>query len=251
MNSGLNAEQARDLQNLVKGIAKTLGGKGLGPRQALDVAIRAIETVAQANVEAGSGEGRHQRFNQLMIEAADAEASKRRVPCRAGCSHCCKSERIEIFAYEAKTIQRNFDTIEEPVKRKILENLHSYQRTNVPAEKNRSPCVFLVNEKCSIHKFRPAACWSYLSKSESLCSARLKNSGGPSAPLEYPVALYYAFHRLFQLSGPEEEGTYKEVDTHEMNTTMKHLLLSCGTMDDLPPSTPPKDKSIPIVVKPN
>lgn len=79
-----------------------------------------------------------------------AEATKGYVPCKDGCSHCCKMA-TNVTLDEAKLIAKH--TGRELV---IPETMNDDKGN---AEKyNAVPCTFLVNDRCSIYSVRPYAC---------------------------------------------------------------------------------------------
>jgi len=240
--------QTQFLQQAVNQISASLRKKFGGQltiQQCEDLAKTSLITVADAVYKAGSGSGKHDRANRNMIIAADQVANQQGAACKSGCSHCCKSEKISITGYEARTIKDNFGSLSEPIRQAVLNNIRSYKSTGTPDEREKSPCVFLVEEKCSIHKFRPSLCWSYLSKSEAMCAARLKNGGGPTLVLETAVALYMAFQIFYPFSTTDDEELRGGV--FEMNAAMKYLLVDGGAVEDLAPgSAARKVKQIPL-----
>ena len=220
-------------------------GAQLTPQECEGLAKNALITVGDAVYKAGTGKGKHDRANRNMIALADQVAKQQGAACKAGCSHCCKSEKICITGYEARTISDNFLGLSEPIQQAVLRNIRSFEATGGPDEVRKSPCVFLVDEKCSIHTFRPSLCWSYLSKSEAMCAARLRSGGGSTRVLEASVALYLAFLIFYPFSTTDDEDL--RGSAFEMNSTMKYLLVDGGDIEDLAPgSVARKTKQIPV-----
>lgn len=87
---------------------------------------------------------------RLLREIADyvADAMSGLVPCRAGCSHCCRIP-VQLTRVEAGVIaHENGFRVTNPAKYSVDGN-PAYTGT---------PCPFLVENQCSIYETRPMAC---------------------------------------------------------------------------------------------
>lgn len=243
----MNSTQTQFLRNAVQAVYNSLMklGHQANARKCEETAKQAVMAAIMSVQSAGTDPGQHNRANKAMIVAADQAARSRGAACKAGCSHCCKSEEISISVYEARTIKENFDGLSDATKQAVMANARSYKSTGLPSRKERSPCVFLVDEKCSIHEFRPSMCWAYLSLNERLCAARLLNGQGAVLTVEYAHALYVAFNFCYL---PVTSGDAKLRGCQfEMNSTMRFLLCEGGQVEDLPPGDGQKSaKVIPI-----
>ena len=111
------------------------------------------------------------RYRELLrvAEAEIGEMAARAgdIPCRLGCTYCCKDERIVLTEKEAVLVVRH---IEEQLgaeqKVRVVESI----RASAPTSDQASvPCAFLIDERCTIYADRPLACRSYFSRSVSSC----------------------------------------------------------------------------------
>lgn len=111
------------------------------------------------------------RYRELLrvAEAEIGEMAARAgdIPCRLGCTYCCKDERIVLTEKEAVLVVRH---IEEQLgteqKVRVVESI----RASTPTSDQASvPCAFLIDERCTIYADRPLACRSYFSRSVSSC----------------------------------------------------------------------------------
>lgn len=78
-----------------------------------------------------------------------AEAVKGYVPCKDGCSHCCKMG-TNVTVDEAKLIAAH--TGLQMFMPETMDNDDNAMKYNAV------PCTFLVNDRCSIYPVRPYAC---------------------------------------------------------------------------------------------
>ena len=234
----------RAADKISEALQKLSGGR-LSQNVCEELANEALITVSDEVYKAGSGLGKHYRANKSMIAIADQISKQQGAACRAGCSHCCKSEKITITGNEARTIKENFESLSPSIKHAVLANISTYKSTGAPDDPTRSPCVFLVNDRCSIHSFRPSLCWAYLSKNEALCAARLMNGGGRTHILEKTQALYLAFLHFYPLSTTHDADLRGSL--FEVNSVMKYLFTDGGNVEDLAPTSPARSlKQIPI-----
>lgn len=75
-------------------------------------------------------------------------------PCEEKCSHCCKWG-IDVTMIEVEYIQQKTD--------------HSIKE-HIGITRDNEECFFLLNDSCSIYKYRPLICRTYHSQSaSSLC----------------------------------------------------------------------------------
>jgi len=95
-------------------------------------------------------------------------------PCSGCPAHCCKNYLITVTSFDVFKLSKRLDKMPDEFAgfypAKILSYdwdtvLHFYDETKLPdyallALKSR-PCIFLENNKCSIHDFSPAVCKRY------------------------------------------------------------------------------------------
>jgi Fe-S-cluster containining protein len=88
----------------------------------------------------------------LVKQATDilAEATKGYVPCKEGCSHCCKmATNITVEEAQAIAIASGRDMVTPAVMNDDKGNAVKYLGV---------PCPFLIDNRCSIYHVRPFAC---------------------------------------------------------------------------------------------
>jgi Fe-S-cluster containining protein len=103
-------------------------------------------------------------------------AAKTELPCRRGCSHCCKDVPPPVSPSEWKAIVEHLRTLPTEPRRKVLGRAlelyarHTEQIEQIEREPQRFDelsramgyeCPFLVEEACSIYPARPHACRLY------------------------------------------------------------------------------------------
>lgn len=118
-----------------------------------------------------SHEGIERRLQTLMQEMSTIETKQRKVirliddlgaavapytPCRAGCSHCCKTA-VVIYDGEAAAIAAHLKIKAAKVPMLTPDTLQAY-KDEVVTRYTSQPCPFLVNDRCSIYKVRPYVC---------------------------------------------------------------------------------------------
>ncbi|HHF0555863.1 TPA: YkgJ family cysteine cluster protein [Vibrio antiquarius] len=84
-----------------------------------------------------------------VIDKINAHIGKH-VICKAGCSHCCHIN-VTVTSVEAKIIANHIGSEVKTAKPLYSSNYHG------------KPCLFLINNKCSIYEVRPYFCRSHVS----------------------------------------------------------------------------------------
>lgn len=88
----------------------------------------------------------------VAIAIKEQERIKGRLACSKGCFNCCKTHKdIPVYPHEIAGIYRY---VLEEFPQSMLETL----KLQLLEFKEGSPCPFLLDGLCSIHKVRPAAC---------------------------------------------------------------------------------------------
>ncbi len=147
-----------------------------------------IEQAFKASVNA-------KRLHWLRREAdLTGQAAERESACRAGCSHCCHIN-VLVPEAEARVIAKEIGLKSpcEPHPQNILmtgdyatdqglEKFRSEQQTRHMSHFGK-PCPFLVENKCSIYRFRPMVCRQQISldSDDLLCQLVV----GESIPVPY------------------------------------------------------------------
>lgn len=118
----------------------------------------------------------HTRIGQFQ----DENIARYRIDlaCRAGCSWCCRSLRVDVTAPEAFRIKSWLDTHRDATQLTALQN---QARNNATRAQHLSPtqysiaritCMFLIDNQCSIYEVRPATCRTYHSLDVDACERK-------------------------------------------------------------------------------
>lgn len=135
--------------------------------------------------------------------------------CRSGCSHCCKSERISVGDDEAILALLALEKLNEKHRLKILANIATYTPTATATIHGiGSPCVFLVDGKCSIYNDRPFTCRTYFSPSAKDCLKKLKTGENVVRPYKKGLVM-----GLVATAVKDGYGGIR----YEMNSIMKRI----------------------------
>ncbi len=70
--------------------------------------------------------------------------------CQKGCSHCCKKGDYPVSELELVYIMRGYAQLENDLKIIVQKNIDTIEKGSV--------CPFLINNCCSIYKYRPIIC---------------------------------------------------------------------------------------------
>lgn len=92
-------------------------------------------------------------FDEGVAEAVQREEKKgRKLACKKGCSACCRAHvTIPVYPLElAGMTWYATEKVQNQQRRKLKQQLKNYEGSDT--------CPFLVEDICSIHPLRPAAC---------------------------------------------------------------------------------------------
>jgi len=107
-------------------------------------------------------------------------------PCRAGCAHCCH-QAVAVAQPEAEVIARETGaTLRQPAPGRCNQDGESATefRQWEMATYTGTPCVFLVENRCSIYAHRPVACRTHISVERDAEPCRIEN-GSPAGGVRY------------------------------------------------------------------
>ncbi|MBC3869803.1 YkgJ family cysteine cluster protein [Undibacterium oligocarboniphilum] len=163
----------------------------------------------------------HQNIDQISQQKFDG----RQVACAAGCSHCCRRQRVEITQAEAAFIAGQM-TLHEP---DLARQTYARLQQAAAAEQKETACPLLHDEKCSIYAWRPAVCRKAHSYDASACATAsetlpqnlerllrsealmtgtrlaLDDHGWPQTPLLLGEGLLMAFSQVWQIPDQAED----------------------------------------------
>ena len=111
------------------------------------------------------------RYRELLrvadVEIGEMTARAGDLPCRLGCTYCCKDERIVLTEKEAVLAVKHVEEqLDAEQKARVVESIMAAAPTSDQAS---VPCAFLVDERCAIYADRPLVCRSYFSRSVASC----------------------------------------------------------------------------------
>ena len=138
-------------------------------------------------------------FVQETIEKLETSGQSPKVSCGSGCSFCCHSlirvipaEALLIAAY----VRKNFIDNDIQVLKKTIQEyrmlIHGKTFKNRVAIKDKTPCIFLKNNNCSIYPVRPFICRAWNSLDKSVCRSAFL-SGNHNAEIETSPARNFIF----------------------------------------------------------
>lgn len=185
-----------------------------------DPALIAIAEVISARLGAawnrGGGKPAPERYAGLLA-AADAaiEEQKARanvaLPCKAGCNHCCKFQRIVLTDTEAVLAVRHVEGMAAGERATVVAAIMA----SAPTGADNAPCAFLTDRGCAIYPVRPVPCRGYYSLSEPACRAFLEHTGSPPRNL--------LTTRIVELAVHETSRAFRHSTFFEINRLMQRI----------------------------
>lgn len=133
------------------------------------------------DIKAGVSDDMSRHFNLIdrvdrviELELVDEANRTGKAPqCGAGCSFCCKSERIEATKVEICFILHEIENLPKAKAGRVVEQIKNSKATQHVSRMGRgSPCSMLIDDKCSVYAVRPISCRGYLSSSVQECKQR-------------------------------------------------------------------------------
>jgi len=164
----------------------------------------------------GGGEAPPERYVRLLAAADVAiEEQKARatgtLPCKAGCNHCCKFQRIILTETEAVLAVRHVEGLAAEERASLVGAIMASTPTGV----DNAPCAFLTDRGCAIYPARPAPCRGYYSLSEPACRAFLEHTGPPPQNL--------LTTRIVELAVLETARAFRHSRFYEINRLMQRI----------------------------
>lgn len=138
------------------------------------------------------------KLDSLYLKMGKVEGYIQRfTPCKKGCSACCHYP-VTVSEIEIKYIERNTKF------RKAKRKNNDFKKTN------GKPCVFLINNSCSIYHARPYACRRHavLTKTAYWCDPIR------SGDEKFPLLMFSGFDAAFDYVR-RESNSYNLVDIRE------------------------------------
>jgi Fe-S-cluster containining protein len=120
--------------------------------------------------------------------AGYAPGSAETLACRAGCSFCCRSPRVEASPPEVFALAARLDAMpaaqREAIHMRIRDADDRTRGLNVAQRMAaRVPCPLLENEQCSVYEVRPLSCRAAVSLDAGACQ---KSYEGTPTPVPLP-----------------------------------------------------------------
>jgi hypothetical protein len=116
------------------------------------------------------------------------------IACRAGCSFCCRSLRIEVSAPEALGVAEAINAMPEPQRAATLARVRDAEdrtrgMTTAQRVQARVPCPLLQDDRCSVYDARPLSCRAAVSLDAAACE---QSFAGIPTPIPMPRAYWEA-----------------------------------------------------------
>ena len=106
---------------------------------------------------------------------------KEYICCKEGCSHCCKRGDYPMSEIEYKYLMIGFEKLDDEIKEKIKNNIKKAKSINTDSY----ICPFLIENSCSIYKYRPIVCRTFGVLTEDA-------KGNPAFPFCSTIGLNYS-----------------------------------------------------------
>lgn len=102
----------------------------------------------------------YEKYLEIIMSYIDKrfEEQAEYICCSEGCAGCCKTDvrGITYTDLEFEYLTYGFEQLDENTKTKILENLEKMFE-----EKSQFSCPFLLNNRCSVYKYRSLICRTF------------------------------------------------------------------------------------------
>ena len=91
------------------------------------------------------------------------ESQKPFIFCQKGCAKCCKKAQFPYSLLEMKYLLTGFVLLDKETQQKVENNLHEIvnKRKKYKGKKFKYDCPFLVDDKCSVYKYRGVICRTF------------------------------------------------------------------------------------------
>ena len=151
-----------------------------------------------------------------LIQQELATGEYEKPECRSGCSHCCRQMLIVLGEDEVSLIAARLASMPENTRVGLLTNLEHGRKTG----EEDTPCVFLLDNKCSIYDIRPIACRTYHSTSVDACQS--KEASGENIALN--TMLPYPFDDAIKESFRDALAPKQEKYSYEIHSIVQRIL---------------------------
>lgn len=105
------------------------------------------------------------QFIRVIMSRIDEhfENQKEYIHCKEGCSHCCKNGEYPCSELEFEFIKAGFMTLDKDIQESIIKKVLEIkaQKAINKDKKFIYECPFLINDKCSIYKYRMIICRTF------------------------------------------------------------------------------------------
>lgn len=136
---------------------------------------------------------------QGFIESMESTGQYESVACQSGCSYCCHSqvyilplEALFAYSYITSTLNRkSIALLKETIDQNLKLTQGKAQKETVYL-KDRTPCVFLNDHKCTIYPVRPFTCRAWNSVNLDDCISAF-DSRDPKAEIDTSPARHLVF----------------------------------------------------------
>ncbi len=125
----------------------------------------------------------YEKFLEVITEDLEKifDYQKEYICCKKGCSHCCKRGDYPMSQLEFEYLMKGYNETNETVKKKINENIEIVKN----GDTDSYPCPFLIDNSCSIYKYRPLVCRAFGVLTED-------SKGNPSFPFCTTIGLNFS-----------------------------------------------------------
>lgn len=173
------------------------------------------------------------RFDELNTRTIEATSAC--LDCRAGCSLCCESLRVDVYAHEAfliaDHIQSHFAEEQRAALWKRLEKHAAQVLPLTPFEHatRNIPCPLLQEGRCSIYAVRPQACRRHHSLDVRTCQYACDHPTDLQAPAAHSAELFATLTAAMAENTEAYRQLGLDTTVYELGTALQEALDDPGS----------------------
>lgn len=158
------------------------------------------------------------------------EQARVKVDCRDGCSLCCRSFRVDVFAHEVFLIARHIRdhfTAEETsnLLHRLAEHLSKVSSLTPFEHATRNvECPLLRDDRCSVYSARPHSCRRHHSKDFAACQFTFDHPADLEAPAAHDRDLFRKLTGAMQQNIDAYSASGFDYTIYELGTALNEAL---------------------------
>jgi len=185
-----------------------------------------------ADIAASTSPGEFDRAAQSALSSFDqiTERAQVKVACREGCSLCCASLRVDVFAHEVFLIARH---VRDHFSAEEMSNLllrlaeHSSKVSLLTPFEHATrniPCPLLRDGRCSVYSARPHSCRRHHSTDFAACQLTFDHPTDLDIPAAHDRQLFRELTGAMQEHIAAYEASGFDYTIYELGTALQEAL---------------------------